>query len=232
MLFKLFSLLFSKIMFLFGRISSDSAFEKPLSLEDEKHCFDKLKIGDKSAEEKLVKHNMRLVAHVSKKYKNSSEQDELISVGAMGLLKAIKSFTYDKGSSFSTYATRCIENEILMMLRSSKKHSGTLHLEDSISTDKDGNEIALFDVIADNTDNIIDKVQTSIAFEKVLKIINDKLSAREQKVLFMRFGLCGYSSYTQIEISKMLNISRSYISRIEKRALEIIKNNVDLLDYE
>lgn len=224
MLLKLLSLLFSKIMFFFGRISGEKVFEKPLTLEEEKECFLRLKNGDKNAEEKLIKHNMRLVAHTAKKYKNTVDQDELISVGSIGLLKAINTFSYNKGSSFSTYATRCINNEILMLIRSDKKYSNQVYLEDAISTDKDGNEISLIDVLSDNNENIIDKIDNIEAFNNVLKIIKEKLNEREQKVIYMRYGVCGYTQHTQIEISKDLKISRSYISRIEKRAINIIRD--------
>ena len=200
--------------------------DKPLTLEQEKECFLLLKSGDKSAEEKLIKHNMRLVAHTVKKYKNTVEQDELISVGSIGLLKAINTFSYDKGSSFSTYATRCINNEILMMIRSDKKYANQVYLDDAISTDKDGNEISLIDVLAENNDNIIDKIDNLESFNKVLKIIKNKLNDREQRVIYMRYGVCGYVQHTQIEISKELKISRSYISRIEKRAIEIIRSEI------
>jgi len=227
MLFKLLSLLFSKILLLFGKISSEKAFEKPLSPEQEKDCFEKLASGDKIAEEMLVKHNMRLVAHTAQKYKNGYEQDELISIGSIGLLKAIKTYSQNRGSSFSTYATRCIENEILMMIRSSKKYAKQLYLDDAIMTDKDGNDISLIDIIPDTRENLEDKIHREIAFEKVIKVIDQKLNEREKKVIFMRYGVCGYNAYTQLEISKMLKISRSYISRIESKALSIIKNNID-----
>lgn len=227
MLFKLLSMLFSKMMFLFGRISTEKAFEKPLSIEEEKECFSRLKLGDSSAEEKLIKHNMRLVAHVAKKYKNSMPQDELISAGSIGLLKAVKTFNYDKGSSFSTYATRCINNEILMLLRADKKYQNQIYLEDTISTDKDGNEISLIEIIPENSENLFDKIHNQLAFEKVLKVIKENLNEREQRVIYMRYGICGYDQYTQIEISSRLGISRSYISRIEKHALQVIRANVD-----
>lgn len=226
MLIKLLTLLFSKIMFFFGRIGGEKAFEKPLTLQQEQEYFKQLSMGDKQAEEMLVKHNMRLVAHVAKKYKNNLPQDELISVGSIGLLKAIKSFSYNKGSSFSTYATRCINNEILMLIRSDKKYSNQVYLEDVISTDKDGNEICLREVLPENTDNIFDVVHNKIAFEKILYIIKKCLTLREQQVIYMRYGICGYNQYTQIEISNKLGISRSYISRIEKHALQVIKNNI------
>ena len=233
MLFKLFSLLFSKIMFLFGRIASEKAFEKPLSLEEEKECFNRLNKGDKQAEEELIKHNMRLVAHVAKKYKNNMPQDELISTGSIGLLKAVKTFNYSKGSSFSTYATRCINNEILMLIRSDKKYANQVYLDDVISTDKDGNEISLLEVIPENIENIFEKIHNKLAFEKVVRIIKIHLTEREQKVIFMRYGICGYNQYTQMEISSKLGISRSYISRIEKHAIEVVKNNIskDIYTY-
>lgn len=226
MLFKFLSMLFDKIMLLFGKVSTEKAFAKPLSIEEEKECFSRLKNGDKSAEEKLIKHNLRLVAHVSKRYRNSFAQDELISVGSIGLLKAIKSYNHDKGSSFSTYATRCINNEILMLIRSEKKHNNQVYLDDAISIDKDGNEISLIEVLSDQCEEIESIVDNKIMFEKILTIINKKLSDREKEVIFMRYGICGYSQYTQFEISEILGISRSYISRIEKHALQVLKDAV------
>ena len=226
MLLKLLSLLFSKIMLLFGRIGSEPAFAQPLTRQQEQECFAKVAKGDKSAEDMLVKHNMRLVAHVVKKYKGSCDQDELIAAGSVGLLKAIKSFSYSKGGSFSTYATRCIDNEVLMLLRADKKFANQVYLEDSISTDKDGNEISLIDIMPDTSASLEDIVSTKLEFEKLQEVIEKCLSKREQQIIYMRYGVCGYSQYTQIEISKMLGISRSYISRIEKHAMQVIKQNV------
>jgi len=223
MIFKLLSLLFSKIMLLFGRIKENKAFEKPLSSEEEKQLFEQYKLGDKEAEEKLVKHNMRLVAHVALKYKQNMAQDELIAIGSIGLLKAIKNFNTNKNNSFSTYATRCIDNEILMYIRANKKHNCQVYLEDAIMADKDGNEMSLLEVIPDKFEDLDEKISNKIAFEQIEKIIDQKLTERERKVIYMRYGICGYSEYTQMEISNMLGISRSYISRIEKHALEIIK---------
>ena len=226
MLLKILSLLFSKIMCLFGRISTEKAFAKPLSLEEEKVCFDMLKKGDKTAEEKLIKHNMRLVAHVVKKYKNNNDQDELISVGSIGLLKAVKTFSYDKGSSFSTYATRCINNEVLMLLRADKKYANQIYLDDAISTDKEGNEISLIEILHDTSDNIFDDIHNQLAFKKVVEVIKNNLTEREQKVIYMRYGVCGYNQFTQQEISRQMGISRSYISRIEKKAIDILRANI------
>ena len=166
-------------MLLFGRISTEKAFAKPLSAEEEKLCFQNYHAGDKQAEEKLVKHNMRLVAHVAQKYKLKFEQNELISVGSIGLLKAIKTYRDSKGSSFSTYATRCIENEILMMIRANKKYANQVYLDDAIMSDKDGNEISLIDVVADSGENMDDKLSRDLAFEKVAKVIETKLSKRD-----------------------------------------------------
>ncbi|MBQ8468692.1 MAG: sigma-70 family RNA polymerase sigma factor [Clostridia bacterium] len=232
MLLKFLSLLFSKVLLLFGKISPEKAFERPLSPEEESKCFSQLAVGDKSAEETLVKHNMRLVAHVAQKYKGTATQDELISTGSLGLLKAIKTYNTNKGSSFSTYATRCIDNEILMLLRGNKKYSKQVYLDDAIMSDKDGNEISLADVLFDDNSNIEEGVFNKLAFEKVKKIIEDKLTEREQKVIYMRYGICGYNQFTQIEISQILKISRSYISRIETHALNVIRQNVDAQDFE
>ena len=225
MLLKILSL-FSKIMALFGRVASEKAFEKPLSPEEERREFDKLNSGDKSAENTLVKHNLRLVAHVANKYKGKLAQDELISVGSIGLLKAIKTFDYSKNNSFSTYATRCIENEILMLMRSNKKYDKQVYLEDVIMTDKDGNDMSLLDILPNSGPDMAEVINNKIDFEEVEKIIRSKLTAREQKVIFMRYGICGYNMYTQMEIASMLGISRSYISRIEKHALEILRATI------
>lgn len=227
---KLFGFL-AKLFFFTGKISNKSAFDKPLTIEEEKVCFDKLIDGDKNAEEILVKHNLRLVAHVSKKYKNSNlEQDDLISIGSIGLMKAIKTFSYDKGTNFSTYASRCIENEILMTFRSEKKNAQSVYLEDVISIDKDGNNLSLYEILNDDSQPIENQVENKILYNKVAKIIEDDLSPREQLILTKRFGLNGLTPKTQIEIAEELNISRSYISRLEKKAIKIIKQKCFLIN--
>lgn len=229
---KLFSFL-AKLFFLTGRIETKNAFEKPLTQKEEKECFLKSKAGDKLAEEKLIKHNLRLVAHITKKYKNSNiEQDDLISIGSIGLMKAIKTFSYDKGNSFSTYASRCIENEILMTFRSDKKNVQSIYLEDIISIDKDGNNLSLYEILDDKSDPIDSQVENKIIFNKVSKIINEELNKREQEIISKRFGLNGNIPRTQIEIAEELNISRSYISRLEKKALKIIKSKYFLNNYK
>ena len=220
---------FARLFFFTGKISNKSAFEKPLSQMEEKEYFLKMKKGDKTAEEKLVKHNLRLVAHITKKYKNSNiDQDDLISIGSIGLMKAIKTFSYEKGNSFSTYASRCIENEILMTFRSDKKNAQSVYLEDVISVDKDGNNLSLYEILNDDAPPVESQVENKILYNKVAKIIKNELSEREQEILIKRFGLGGVQPKTQIEIAEELNISRSYISRLEKKALKLIKNKCEL----
>lgn len=229
---KLFSFI-GRLFFLTGRVETKNAFEKPLTQKEEKEYFFKAKAGDKKAEEILIKHNLRLVAHISKKYKNSSiEQDDLISIGSIGLMKAIKSFSYEKGTSFSTYASRCIENEILMTFRSDKKNVQAVYLDDVISIDKDGNNLSLYEILDDKSDPIDNQVENKIIYNKIKKIINNELNSREQEILIKRFGLNGNIPQTQIEIAEELNISRSYISRLEKKALKIIKSKYNLHIYE
>lgn len=228
-LIKFLSKLLGKLLFWTGRIDNGLAFEKPLSTEEEKETFSLMKKGDKSAEEKLIKHNMRLVAHISKKYKNSEiEQEDLISIGTIGLMKAIKTFDYSKGNSFSTYASRCIENEILMNFRSDKKNAQTVFLDDIISTDKDGNNLSLYEILCDNSPSVDKQIENKILYKKIEKIVLTKLEQREKEIIVKRFGLFGEKSKTQFELAVELNISRSYISRLEKKAIKTIQNSIIL----
>jgi len=218
--------LLSKIFLFTGRLGAGTIFAKPLSSEEEKECFEKLKKGDKEAEEKLIKHNLRLVAHIVKKYNFTKiEQDELISVGSIGLMKAVKSFSQEKGHSFSTYAARCIQNEILMLIRSQKKYLNEVSLEDKVKTDKDGNDVSLIDVLEDPKEHVDEKTENKIIFEKIVKIIDSSLNEREKEIIYKRYGIGGNIPKTQNEVAKELKISRSYISRIEKKAIEIIRAN-------
>ncbi len=222
-----FSLL-AKIFFFTGRVETKNAFDKPLSQQEEKEYFNKMKNGDTEAEEILIKHNLRLVAHIAKKYKGSNiDTDDLISIGSIGLMKAIKTFTYDKGNSFSTYASRCIENEILMTFRSDKKNVNAVYLDDIISVDKDGNNLSLYEILKDNEPSVDTKVENKILYKKIEKILLSKLNEREQEIIIKRYGLFGTTPKTQIELAEELNISRSYISRLEKKALKIIKVNIE-----
>lgn len=223
--------LLSKIFFFTGRLKINNVFDKPLSQEEESECFKKIKQGDKQAEEKLIKHNLRLVAHIVKKYNFAKiEQDELISVGSIGLMKAIKSYDTEKGNSFSTYASRCIQNEILMMVRSQRKFINEVSLEDKVKTDKEGNEVSLIDVLEDASEHVQDKAEIQIIYQKIIDIINTSLNEREKEIIFLRYGIGGGIPKTQNEVAKELNISRSYISRIEKKALNQIRDQAKFLE--
>lgn len=198
-------------------------FPKPLGAKEELECFEKLAKGDKKAKEKLISHNLRLVAHIIKKYYSSSaDADDLISIGTIGLIKAVTTFDYTKGTRFATYGSRCVENEILMHFRSLRKCSGEVFFGETLDTDKDGNSLSLADTIADSTD-ITQLVDMKINSEKLYGFIDELLDDREKEIIAMRYGLFGNVPLTQREVSKKLCISRSYVSRIEKRAIEKLK---------
>ena len=219
----LFSLL-SKLFLFTGSVENKNAFAKPLSNKEEKEYFLKMREGDKKAEEKLIRHNLRLVAHISKKFKNNSiDQEDLISIGSIGLMKAIKTFSYDKGNSFSTYASKCIENEILMTFRSDKKNVQAVYLDEIISVDKDGNNLSLYEILKDDSKAVDEQVENKIIYKKIENIINSSLNLREQEIIKKRYGLCGEQMKTQIELAEEMNISRSYISRLEKKAIDLIR---------
>ena len=220
----------NKIMLFSAYVNNASNFPKPLSQEDEKKYFEAFWAGDKSAKDLLITHNLRLVAHIVKKYNTSNEADDLISVGSIGLIKAINTFKYGKNTQFSTYAARCIENEILMLLRANKKHNVVMSLSETLGKDKDGNEVTVMDIVGNEKEDVISNVENNILTEKLLSIIKQVLSTREYQIICMRFGLNGARSYTQREIAKKLGISRSYISRLEKKALDIMREHVDKND--
>ena len=210
-------------------VTEKSSFPKPLSKEKEKEYLEKSAQGDKEAKEILVKHNLRLVAHIAKKYSNYGDNDELISIGSIGLIKAIESFKPDKGTQLATYASRCIENEILMTMRTSKKHRSNVSLNEPIGVDKDGNELVIMDMLCDDC-SVIEDVENSIMMEKLLRITKAVLDEREYEIIRLRYGLGGCGSLTQREVAKKFDISRSYVSRIEKKALEKIKRSVNKED--
>ncbi len=221
----------NKIMFFSSYVEHISHFPKALSPEEEKQYISKLNKGDKEAKDILIAHNLRLVAHIVKKYSNSTKDaDDLISVGTIGLIKAINSYSYDKGAQLSTYAARCIENEILMLFRTNKKRQNDISLEECIGTEKDGSDMMLGDVICDERD-MVEEINSNILNEKLISIIKDSVTDREYKILSLRYGFGGGIAYTQREVAKKMGISRSYISRLEKKALasirqEIKQNNV------
>ena len=200
------------------------AFLSPLTKAEEEDCIKRLNNNDKSAREQLILHNMRLVAHVTKKYSvNEDESEELISIGTVGLIKAVSSFKADYGSRFATYAIRCIENELLMYYRSKKKTKSDVSLFEPIGTDKEGNQIQLMDVIENDDIDVSNNILKNESIDKLNKYIKEVLSEREYYILVQRYGLLGHEEMTQRQIAKILGISRSYVSRIEKRALDKLK---------
>ncbi len=231
MFFDFLGLLFSKIFFFTGLVRQEGTFPKPLSPEEEKKYLALARSGDKNAKEILIKHNMRLVAHVVKKYTGSAETDDLISVGSIGLIKAIDTYREGKGTALATYTARCIENEILMLLRASKKHKNNVSLTDPVGTDKDGNELTLMDLLSEKEESVFAQVEKSIQREKFVEVLKGFLNEREFTILSMRYGLLDGVALPQREVAVKLGISRSYISRIEKRAIEKARENLDKDDF-
>ena len=208
-------------------IISPTSFPKPLSQREELDYFEKMAAGDQQAKNALIEHNLRLVAHIIKKYYSSfKEQEDLISIGTIGLIKAVSTFNYQKGTRFATYGARCIENEILMHFRGQKKNALNVSISDPIETDKDGNALTLGDVVCDES-NIIEDVDLKLKSEKLYCTLCS-LSPREKEILTLRYGLYGKMPMTQREVANRLNISRSYVSRIEKKAIEKLQQEFDL----
>ncbi|HWR19406.1 MAG TPA: RNA polymerase sporulation sigma factor SigK [Clostridia bacterium] len=203
-----------------GYLNTNSSFPEPLSPEEEKACLQLLGQGDEDARRKLIEHNLRLVAHIAKKYAAPHrDADDMISIGTVGLIKAVSTFNPGKGSALATYAARCIENEMLMSIRSDKKHCGDVPLNGPIGKDKDGNEITLVDVLGTDADCVYNIVELNIASAQLRRAIKSVLTPREQIVVALRYGLTGRRPMTQRDIAKLLGISRSYISRLEKKAV-------------
>lgn len=199
-------------------VVGSGSFPKPLSKKEEEEQIRLLKNGDQSARNTLIEHNLRLVAHIVKKYYSVSiDPDDLVSIGTIGLIKAIDTFNTDKNIKLSSYASRCIENEILMHIRSMKKNSLDVSLDESIDTDKDGNPLTLMDIMA-TEDNILDELDLKMNSEKMYGFIK-QLSPREKSIIILRYGLNGNEPLTQKEVADRLNISRSYVSRIEKKTI-------------
>lgn len=201
------------------------AFLSPLSQEEEKECLLKLKQGDIGAKEELILHNMRLVAHVAKKYQNDEDEiEDLISIGTIGLLKAVDTFDYDHGNRFATYAIRCIENELLMHFRKTKKTKSEVSLYEPIGTDKEGKQIHLMEVLLVDDADVSKQTEINRDIDMVKAHLEEVLTEREAWIVKKRYGLFGEQELTQREIAKELGISRSYVSRIEKKSLEKLKN--------
>ena len=223
-------LLLKNLIIFSSYVTEKTSFPKPLPKEKEREYLLKAKDGDKKAKDVLVEHNLRLVAHIAKKYANYGDNDELISIGSLGLIKAIESFDIEKGAGLATYASRCIENEILMTMRQTKKYRSNISLNDPIGVDKDGNELTVIDMLTDDK-SVIDDVESSIIMKKLAEVAKESLDEREYEIIRHRYGIDGYDALTQREVAKMFDISRSYVSRIEKRALEKIRAKVDRRDF-
>ena len=208
-------------------ICGNGKFPKPLSEEKEKEYLLKSKNGDIQARNILVEHNLRLVAHIIKKYYAVNvDQDDLVSIGTIGLIKAINTFDMDKNIKLSSYASRCIENEILMHFRNLKKSSQNVSLEDAVDIDKDGNTLKLMDLLSID-DDFADNLDKKLNLQKINKYLTETLTKRELQIINLRYGLNGSKPLTQREVSSIMNISRSYVSRIEKKALEKLKARYD-----
>ena len=200
------------------------SFPQPLSAAQETVYLRQYQNGDMHARDILIERNLRLVAHIVKKYMNSGkETDEMISVGIVGLVKAVNTYNFEKGSRLATYAARCIDNELLMLMRGDRKLSREVSLYDPIGTDKEGNEITLLSILEHEDEDIIDQLDKKQSLRKLSKILSKVLTPREYFVVFRRYGLYGHHETTQRELAEQLNISRSYVSRIEKKALEKLR---------
>lgn len=219
MFFDVIGLLLSKIFVFTGVVQGKGSFPKPLPPEEEKKYLALARAGNAEAKNILVRHNMRLVAHIVKKYSGAAETDDLMSVGSIGLIKAINTYQEGKGTQLATYTARCIENEILMLLRAGKKHKNTLSLSDPVGFDKDGNELTIMDVVAEE-ESVFSQVEQSIRKEKFVKLLKNILNMREFTIITLRYGLEDGVPLPQREVAKKLGISRSYISRIEKKAIQ------------
>ncbi len=222
MFLELFMKIISNLFYLALHVTGAGSFPPPLSAKREAELLTLKEQGDEKAKNELIEHNLRLVAHVVKKYYTADDQDDLISIGTIGLIKAVNTFKCDKKIRLATYAARCIENEILMHFRNNKKYAQDVYISDPIDTDKNGNTLTLIDIIADDG-NIEDEIDTKIKVQKLRVLLNTSLEPREKQIINMRYGLGGEKEQTQREIAKKLGISRSYVSRIETAALEKLR---------
>lgn len=224
MLSLIFSLLSKCFCFLL-RTSDTHSFPPPLSKQEEHELFVRARKGDVEARNKLIEHNLRLVAHIVKKYYTTAgDPDDLISVGTIGLIKAIDSFNIDNGARFATYAGKCLQNEILMYFRAQKKHSGVTSINDPVDVDKDGNPLTYLEIIA-SPDDIVDSIDRKIKLEKIILAIKNVLTDRERRIMMLRYGMNkSGKNYAQRDVAKMLGISRSYVSRLEKSAIDKIRD--------
>lgn len=223
----LISWLMENMLYFALHMESGTVFPKPLSAQQEAEAFRRMAEGDTSARSELIEHNLRLVAHVVKKYYTSNaDTEELISIGTVGLIKAVSTFNNSKSTRFATYAAKCIDNEILMYFRSTKKSARDVYLDEPVDVDKDGNSMSLMDIIAED-DNMVDRIDTMIKSRQLYGFVENSLDDREREIILYRYGLYGKKPLTQREVAEKLDISRSYVSRIEKKALEKLKNEYE-----
>lgn len=228
---KMFSAIISAIsahlIYFILHIQNTSSFPKPLTPKEEAEMLERMEAGDKNARAILIEKNLRLVSHIVKKYySKTNDTDDLISIGTIGLIKAIDSFKADKKVRLATYASRCIENEILMHFRSGKKQANDIYLNDTLEVDKDGNPLTIEDTIS-APDDLAEDLETKVRWEKVAKVIENMEDDREKEIIVLRYGLHNKKPLTQREVAQRLNISRSYVSRIEKKVLNDIKKKVE-----
>lgn len=225
MLAWLFTSFIRDALFFLGYLNDRSSFPKPLSAREERACLRRMQEGDDSARRALIEHNLRLVAHIARKYTvPGCDADDLVSIGAIGLIKAVNTFRPDSGTTLSTYASRCIENEILMCLRSSHKRRNDVSLEEPVGSDSEGNEITLMEMLGTDPDAVTDEVDRRITLSRIRTLIRQKLPERERIVLEMRYGLLDGECRPQYEVAEALGISRSYVSRIEKKAVQTLES--------
>ncbi len=225
-MFSLFAYLCDLLYFAL-HVTGTGSFPRPLTAKEERECLEQIALGDEAAKARLIEHNLRLVAHIIKKYYSTfKDQDDLISIGTIGLIKAVSTFKPEKSVRFATYASRCIENEVLMHFRNKKKSAQEVYISDPIDTDKDGNSLTLMDVMSEE-DNIVDCIDLHIKSEQLYQFIGTALDERERQIIVMRYGLGGNRPLTQREVAKKLDISRSYVSRIEKKAISVLRGRFE-----
>lgn len=223
MFITLFALL-TRILHMILGIGTPQNFPPPMPTEEEHECFLRAETGDEEARQKLILHNLRLVSHIVRKYYSTARNpDDLVSIGTIGLVKAVDTFNVHNGARFATYAAKCIQNEILMHFRSQKKLSSEVSINDTIDVDRDGNPLTYIDVICSDED-IAEEIDRKLLTDKMLHMLDTVLTARERQIVIMRYGLCDIQERTQREIAAELHISRSYVSRIEKSALQKLKD--------
>ena len=221
------SALGAHLIYFILHIQNNTSFPEPLTPKEEAQMLEKMEQGDKNARAVLIERNLRLVSHIVKKYySKTNDTDDLISIGTIGLIKAIDSFNSSKGIKLATYASRCIENEILMHFRAQKKGANDIYLSDTLEIDKDGNPLTIEDTVSSDSD-LAEELETKVRWEKVSRIIENLEDEREKEIIILRYGLNNKKPLTQREVAQRLNISRSYVSRIEKKVLRDIKNQVD-----